>query len=412
MARCNRLVVKQSLWVCGLRMTRDLRHAKSDLEIIRARGAKVFLVTSESDQACLEELRKLLWKTDTHIILSWLMPRELNALRPLLRERKNFSIVADDWWIQPYWFMREADYIIFRKYQGIAVRLGQMAFVPGQKPPLLFNPFPQYTGYLGACMALRPAALLASPLVNLWNYWRRHDEPVIPEKYLFLPFGINCVAETPFKTEEIKYDFANTAGAAGAWGMRDPYVPFQYSFANLYHDRKYLIDAIAKFNGQPFKFYDCRREKDYWLPYDMYLQKSRQSRYLITTGGFQEAALPKYLEYGWLGTPMIGRSVPYEHPWLDDCLFTVDPTQLAPDRLKPLLQQAVERYPVIREKSLNWRERLLKQYDFNVLLDMLQEQADGKPVRPGYLKVDLKASDALTTANMQLAQTAEMKLGA
>jgi hypothetical protein len=43
---------------------------------------------------------------------------------------------------------------------------------------------------------------------------------------------------------------------------------------------------------------------------------------------------------------------------------------------------------------------------------MLQEQADGKPVRPGYLKVDLKASGALTTANMQLAQTAEMKLGA
>jgi hypothetical protein len=33
---------------------------------------------------------------------------------------------------------------------------------------------------------------------------------------------------------------------------------------------------------------------------------------------------------------------------------------------------------------------LLKQYDFNTLLDMLQEQADGKPVRPGYLRVDLK----------------------
>ena len=395
MASSNRLVLNDSLWVCGLRMTRDLRHAKSDLQCVRNRGAKVFLLNSEKDKAQLEQLRQMLWKNDTHVILSWLMPRELNALRHLLEERKNFSIVVDDWWIQPYWFTREADYIIFRKYHGIAVRLGQMAFVPGPKPPLLFDPFPQFNGYLAACMALRPAALAAAPLVNLWNYWRRKDEHVRPEKLLFLPFAINCVLDTPFKTEEIKYDFANTAGAAGAWGMRDPYVPFQYSFANLYHDRKYLIDAIAEFEDKPFKFYDCRREKNYWLPYDEYLKKSRQSRYIVATGGFHDAALIKYLEYGWLGTPMIGRSVPFEHPWLDDCLFTVDSSHLAPSQLKPLLREDVDTYARRRENTLNWRERLLKLYDCNTLFDMLQEQADGKPVRPGYLKINLKEKNRM-----------------
>lgn len=367
-------------------MTRDLRHAKSDLNIIRARGHKIFLLSHEDDKAGLEQLHRLLRKTDTHVILSWLMPRELNALRPLLRERKNFSIVADDWWIQPYWFMREADYILFRKYHGIAVRLGQLDFVPGPKPPLLFNPLPQFNKYLAVCAALRPAALAVSPIVNIWNWLRRSGELVVPEKYLFLPFSINCVVETQYKTGEIEYDFANTAGAAGAWGMRDPYVPFQYSFANLYYDRKRLINSIFQHADNPFKVYDCRREKDYWLPYDVYLEKSCQTRYVITTGGLHEAALVKYLEYGWLGTPMIGRGVPFEHPWLDECLFPVDIMRLRPEELKPLLHEALDRYPAMKENCLKWRERLLKLYDFNTLLDMLQDQADGNPIPTCYVR--------------------------
>ena len=42
----------------------------------------------------------------------------------------------------------------------------------------------------------------------------------------------------------------------GVWIMRDPHVPFHLSFTNLYHDRKELTDQIARFENNPYKFYD------------------------------------------------------------------------------------------------------------------------------------------------------------
>jgi hypothetical protein len=188
------------------------------------------------------------------------------------------------------------------------------------------------------------------------------------------------------KEQKPEYDFANTSGAFGAWIMRDPHVPFHYTFSNLYHDREKLADQIARFENNPFKFYDCRREKNYFLPYDLYLQKSQQSRFVVATGGLHDAALIKYLEYARVATPMIGRGVPYEHPWLDDCLFPVDIMRLRPKQLKPLLYEALDRYPVLKENCLKWRERLLKLYDFNTLIDMLQAQADGHPIPACYVR--------------------------
>ena len=83
---------------------------------------------------------------------------------------------------------------------------------------------------------------------------------------------------------------------------------------------------------------------------------------------------------------MIGRGLPFEFPWLDECHFPVDISRLKPHQLKPLLHEAIGRHPVLRENCLKWRERLLKLYDVHNLLDMLQAQADGRPVPPGYLK--------------------------
>ena len=91
---------------------------------------------------------------------------------------------------------------------------------------------------------------------------------------------------------------------------------------------------------------------------------------------------------------MIGRSLPFECPWIDECLFPVDGMHLTPDQLKRLLHQAIERYPVLRENCLKWRDRLLELYDIHKLLDMLQAQADGKPIPPGYLKTDVKQISA------------------
>jgi hypothetical protein len=166
--------------------------------------------------------------------------------------------------------------------------------------------------------------------------------------------------------------------------MRDPHVSFHYTFANLYYDRELLTNAIARLADQPFKFYDCRHGRQ--LPYDEYVRKNQQTKFLIISGGLQNACVPKFLEYACAGTPMIGTPLPYAHPWQDDCLIPLDLTRLAPAQLKPQLEQALAQYPVLHENCLNLRERLLKDYDVHKLLDVVQAQLDGKPIPAGYLR--------------------------
>jgi hypothetical protein len=93
---------------------------------------------------------------------------------------------------------------------------------------------------------------------------------------------------------------------------------------------------------------------------------------------------------------MIGRGLPFEYPWLDECLFSVDAMQLTPNQLKPLLHEAIERQPKLRENCLKWRDRLFELYDIHRLLDNLQAQADGKPIPPGYLKPAAATKNKLT----------------
>ena len=384
--------INESLWIRGEAISQSCRNARSETQALIERGARVFMLKDLKDQGHFEEVRRLLWQSDAHVVLSWILPRELHALQPLLRERKNFSLVADDWWIQPHWFMREAERILFRKYQGVAVRSGQAAFLDGPEPPWLLDPRPQVGLYTAIAAACRPAALAITPAANAWNYFRRRGEPVAPERYLFLPFAIYA-SDVPIRNEKIEYDFANTGSSCGIWFMRDPYAPFRYTFANLYYDRQLLMDAMAKFEDKPFKFYDCRRVKQR-LPYDEYARKNQQARYLLATGGLQNTSLPKYLEYVCVGTPLIGTPVRFEYPWLDECLFPLDLAHLAPEQLKPRLEEALERYPVLRENCLKWRERLLKLYSVHELLNLLQDQLDGKPIPPGYLKPDAPAAAA------------------
>lgn len=380
----RRFSLNDSLWIRGEVIDRTQRNAHSEVLALQARGAKVFTLKNYKDKEELQKLQRLLWQSDAHVILARLAPWELAALQPLLFKRKNFSFVVDDWWCMPHRLMRSADYIIFRNYSGIAVRLGQATLVEGSQPPVLFNPFSTFSWYSAVCAALRLPALAVSPAIDAWNYFRRRDDPPTPERYLYFPFPI-AASDAPLQAEEPQYDFANTGGTCGLWLIRDPYASFRYTFANLYCDRQRLTDLIAQFEGKPFTFYDCRREKGL-LPYDEYIRKNRQSRYLITTGGLQNTSVPKYLEYVCVGTPMIGRGVPFEYPWLDDCLFPVDAMRLKSNQLKPLLHEALDRYPVLHANCLNWRERLLKLYDINNLLDLLQAQANGEPIPSDYLR--------------------------
>ena len=169
--------------------------------------------------------------------------------------------------------------------------------------------------------------------------------------------------------------------------MRDPFVSFGQTFANLYCDRVRLTEMIRSLQGNPFTFYDIQGKR---LSWDGYVEKTCQCRFVINTGGLLENFGPKFLEYACLGVPMIGRGVPFEGPWLDECLFPVNIMHITREQLKPKLHEALERHAKMRENCLNWRDRLLKLHSPDAILDALQAQYDGKPIPPGYLKVDLK----------------------
>ncbi len=216
-----------------------------------------------------------------------------------------------------------------------------------------------------------------------------------------MPFGVDA-ADVPLMSEKIQYDFANTSGTIGVWFMRDPHAPSYCSFANLYNDRQQLVSAIASFENNPFAFYDCRREKQYYLPWNLYVQKSQQSRFVICSGGLLGAALPKFLEYACMGIPMIGRPVPFEHPWQEEVFIPIDATTLTRRQLKALLQEALDRYPAMREKCLNLRDQLLKQYHYDALLDMAQAQVDGKPIPREYIR---NHSAKITSGGAALAES-------
>jgi hypothetical protein len=273
---------------------------------------------------------------------------------------------------------------LFRKYHGIAVRTGKSAFLTGGEPALLLDPRPQTDRYAAIATILRPGLLAASPLLDAVKWWRRRQEQISPAQLLYFPFAIDP-NNVPLPDQKPTYDFANTGGANGIWLMRDCFAPSKYSFANLYEDRKRLVDAIAAHAGKPYSFYDCRND-GVVVPYDQYIRINQLSRFLIASGGLHDSTVPKFLEYACVGTPMIGRALPFDYPWLDDCLHPVDMMGAAPDTIKTTLDQALSVHPKLKENCLNWRERLLKLYNLQTLLDMLQEQLDGKPIRAGYLK--------------------------
>jgi hypothetical protein len=251
----------------------------------------------------------------------------------------------------------------------------------------LHNPFDSLSKYSFIAAALRIPALVSSPLVNFVSQIRRQNEDFDPRRYLYLPYAL-MPGDLPLKNgANFQYDFANTGGVSGLWLMRDPFVPFQQSFANLYCDRLKLTRMIASFQGSPFSVYHNQGQA---FPWETYVELSGQARFVVSTGGLPDTLGPKFLEYACLGVPMIGRSVPFEAPWLEDCLFPVNVMHTTREQLKPLLHQALERHSTMRQNCLKWREPLLKLHAPHSVLDMLQGQIDGKPVPPGYLKVDLK----------------------
>ena len=348
------------------------------------RGAKVRVVDVASP-ADREQLQAELWKSDQHVILQGLLPKELSALQPIFEPRKNFSILPIDWWSSPFWYAEHATLNIFHNYNGLMVRSGRAPFMT-EEPPWFFWPQRRIAYEIQSAL-LRPAALRSAPVVDLYKIRQRAALAASGTRCVWFPFPIE-EQDVPLNHDQPQYDFASMGATMGTWLMRDPFVPARLNFANLYVDRQRLISQINGFDGRPFKVFD-RRRNDTWMPWEELTRIIRQSRFMVCTGGMHRNSITKFLEYPCLGVPMIGTALPYEHPWLDQCMVTVDAMTITPESLKPRLVEAMDTYPKLRQNCLALRDTLLKQYHPEVLLDMLQEQIEGKPIRPGYLKASL-----------------------
>lgn len=374
-----RLNINQSIWIRSAGtdkqyIFRSIRNA------LHERGITILTLNGPGDSGGLEKIRKAAWNSNAHFIMDGLQPDELCKLRPIFESRKNFSMALVDWWTSIYWFTQNADYLIFRNYNGIAVRRGLTKFVENRTPPLFTLP-DRPARYSTICSILRLPALVAAPFLNLHKRSQRQDEHFEPERLLYFPFSIS-EEHVPLMPGPVKYDFANVSGTGGYWTIRDPHASAWLNYGNLYYDRLRITNVIHQCGGH--QVFDLRRS--HYLNWEEYCQVVRASRFAIATGGLHQNSVAKYTEFACLGTPMIGEEIPFEFPWLKHCLFPVDTLKVTPEKLKSQLYEALTLQPQLRENCLNLRDTLLKLYHPQRVLDLLQEQADGKPIPSGYLK--------------------------
>jgi hypothetical protein len=354
------------------------------IKALQARGAKNYSLRMKSDPESLPKLKEILWKTDAHVILHGLLPRELHALRPILESRKNFSIVAIDWWTNSWWYTRHAEYLFFNLYSGIAVRNLGAKLVPHDWNPAIFSMPEMWISFHIAASLLRPVCRLVSPLREVI---RRHQQALDdrdPKRFLYFPISINTT-DLPLRSEgPDEYDFANIGATLGIWLMRDAHAPTRYDFANFYYDRERLIDSILEFDQPAYRVFDRRAHGR--IPWEQYCRVVHRSRYCISTGGLHEASIPKFLEYVCMGTPVLGRPLPYEYPLLRNCIFTVDAMRSSPAQLKAKLEEALAVQPKLRENCLAVRDKIIQLYNPDRIIDLLQEQIDGKPIPSDYVQ--------------------------
>jgi hypothetical protein len=388
MPALERIRLTECLWVRGAAIDRQ-RNSGSEKRALAACGAAIHILNGADDRDGLHALARRLRQSDQHVILARLLPKELYALYPLFRDRGNFSLVVDDWWSMPYRFTRRATYILYRNFNGLAVRRGWTPLARLSVAPLF--PWPETWSLYGAAgFALRAPALVVAPLLAAVNRWRRRSEPRDPRRWIYFPFPI-AAEDVPLREEKVQFDFSNLGGTYGIWVMRDPFAPPALNFTNLYWDRQLLADALRRWSGRPFRTYDWRTEGRF-LPYEEYVSYARRSRFTLSTGGVHHNSVPKFLEFACLGVPMIGRPLPYEYPWLADCLFTLEARGQTDAVLREGFEHALEQYPRYRENCLNWREKLFQLYHLDRVLAIAQAQIDGQPIPPGYLTAAASAA--------------------
>src|SRR5690242_14249628 len=206
------LSIGQSIWIRSALVDQQYIF-RSIRDALIERGINVISLKGPNDTDGIEKIRQTVWNSDAHVIMDGLIPSELHKLRPIFEKRKNFSMSLVDWWTSVYWFTQNADYLIFRNYNGIAVRLGLTRFMANRKPPLITLP-DKPTRYGMICSALRLPALATAAFVDLQKAGQRQLECFTPERLLYFPFSI-AEEHVPLKAEPIKFDFSNICGTGG-----------------------------------------------------------------------------------------------------------------------------------------------------------------------------------------------------
>ena len=379
--RPKSIKLSDCIWLRG-EISEGQAGAAGERRALERLGIRIETLKHRRDQEGLTRIKKVIWDCDKHVILHRLAHLEVEALFPIFKNRRNFSVVLCDWWSAPLWFTENADYLLFNLYNFFSVRAGMAPFADFWQTPLLELPESNHW-FEWLLRTTRLGNVALSPAMEVLNFWRRRKHPFQPERTVYFPLAIEA-DDVPLRPTEIKYDFSNLGGVHGLWLMRDPFVPTYFTGANLYVDRKKIADLILA-PGSPFRTFDVRREKRF-VPWLEYCQIVRESRFTLATPGLHDSAVPKFIESICLGTPIIGQPPRFEYPWLEKTLFPISYKTLNRQNVRQTQEAAIAAHSKLRENCLNLRDDLLKLYSFENILKMAQDQLDGHPIPKGYLK--------------------------
>ncbi len=314
------------------------------------------------------ELAKLI-RQNAHLIFCYLLPHQVKSLFKEVKDRRNFSMIIDDWWDQPFEITILADNLIFRKNHGVMVRRGLLPFMGPDEPPYFtWNPGGLYAKF----------ASIARVYCSGFHYYGEGFQTVLrkqvaaKQRIFHLPYSSDFAADVPIRELVPKHEFLQTHAIVGIWPMRDPFATERYGFANLYYDRLKLANGVNQWQGS-FSICDNRRDP-VRIPYPEYMQRCQQSKFVIATGGLHQAAVPKFMEHIATATPIFGMDIPGEMPWLKDCTFRVNALRLNGGQIRKAMQDAIDDYPRLKQNCENHREKIIREYRFDQLITKLERQ--------------------------------------
>lgn len=341
------------------------------------------ILTFIYDPSQLEKLKRILRKRKNHVIFQNPLGKELNALKEILKRRRNFSVIYADWWtVPPSPLMQYADYLIFHHLNALkAAQKGAKAILLTPRLPLWSRP-QNLKLHEVLLAALRLPYLPAIPFVEIGKSWQRKKSNWQKKRLLYFPFAINPAAPefNTLPADLPQYDFANLGSTSFFCRAKSAYVPAALSFINLYADRLKMVQSISQ--TKHFRLFDCRKTPVYG---PKTLQIIKRSKYVLATGGYHQASILKYLEIIACGTPILGAKIPHEFPCLNQAIFPLDVLRSSIKQMQKKLQEAMDQYPVFKKEALKARARIFEFYNQETILALLQKQYNGEKISHIYI---------------------------